>query len=145
MTEAPLTRRPNEYWPVAAALVVADQLTKYLVSDLNRPLEIGPIFIARILNDAGLFSISIPNAVLITAGTIVCLGLVYLLTQRIDRPGIRLGLWLVLGGATSNVIDRVLHGGVVDIITIRGVTSFNLADMMIILGAAALLRGTLWR
>lgn len=145
MPEVPSIRSANAYWPVAAAMVAADQLTKFMVSDLGRPLEIGPFFIARIINDAGVFSVRIPNIVLIAAGLLVALGLVYLLSQRIDRPAMRMGLWLVLGGAVSNIIDRMLHGGVVDIITIQGLTSFNLADVMIVLGAAALLRGTLWR
>ena len=131
----------NSYWPIAAILLLADQLTKYLVSGLNQPLEAGPFRLARVDNRAGVFGWNVANEILIAAAAAVCLGLVYLLTQKIERPLIRLGLWLILGGAASNVVDRLAEGGVVDIITIEGLFSFNLADVMIVLGALAMLRG----
>lgn len=46
------------------------------------------------------------------------------------------GLGLALGGATSNVVDRVLRGAVVDFIALRAWLTFNLADAAMVTGMA---------
>jgi signal peptidase II len=48
------------------------------------------------------------------------------------------GLGLALGGATSNLADRVLRGGVVDFIAIGAWPTFNLADAAMLTGTALL-------
>ncbi len=48
-------------------------------------------------------------------------------------------LWLLIAGALSNLADRWLYGYVIDYLEITGLTAFNLADVMIVLGAIALL------
>ncbi|HJV70150.1 signal peptidase II [Ideonella sp.] len=56
---------------------------------------------------------------------------------------------LILGGAVGNVIDRLLHGYVVDFIQLhwagRAFPSFNLADSAITLGAVCLVLDELLR
>ena len=53
------------------------------------------------------------------------------------------GLSLVLGGAVGNVIDRIMHGYVVDFIQVLifgwPFPSFNIADSAITIGAAFLI------
>jgi len=47
-------------------------------------------------------------------------------------------LWpsaLIIGGGLSNLIDRVIRGGVIDHINWWFVPSFNMADVMITIGA----------
>ena len=52
-------------------------------------------------------------------------------------------LVLVVGGALSNVVDRVLYGAVIDFVDIHGFgfhwPAFNIADMSIVIGTALLL------
>ena len=48
-------------------------------------------------------------------------------------------LILVFGGGASNVIDRFIYGGVIDMFIIPGVTVFNVADMAVLGGAAWLI------
>jgi signal peptidase II len=60
-----------------------------------------------------------------------------------------LGVSLLLAGGTSNWIDRVIRGSVVDFLNV-GVGSlrtgvFNVADMAIMLGAAVLVLATMSR
>ena len=55
----------------------------------------------------------------------------------------RFALLLVIGGALSNVIDRLIYGAVVDFIDIHAFgwhwPAFNIADMAIFFGTAVLL------
>lgn len=62
----------------------------------------------------------------------------YLLTlDKKNRKIKRLGLALVVGGAASNLYDRIQNGGVTDYLLIKGLPKvvFNLADLAIVLGA----------
>ncbi|MFN2582943.1 MAG: signal peptidase II [Candidatus Dormibacteria bacterium] len=45
-------------------------------------------------------------------------------------------LGMILGGAVSNGIDRLLHGSVVDFIDLHWWPVFNVADMCIVIGIA---------
>ncbi len=46
---------------------------------------------------------------------------------------------LVLAGAISNLLDRIFFGGVIDYFEMKYFTVFNLADVMITLGAIGLI------
>ncbi len=130
-------------WLVAAALAVGDQLTKLLISGLDQPIGFAGFSLGRVVNQAGLFGLDVSNRSLVVAGVIVCTGLTALLLTSTRHPAVQTGLWLILFGAASNLVDRVTSGGVIDIVGIEGVSRFNLADVMIVLGALALLLGLL--
>ena len=59
---------------------------------------------------------------------------------RIDSPGERFMLALILGGALGNAADRLLMGSVTDYIRVRlfSFPVFNFADVCIVLGVCAL-------
>jgi lipoprotein signal peptidase len=136
---------PEPYWIAAAGLVIADQLSKWLVLGLSAPITFPGVFIGEALNANGLLGMDLSNAFLAVCGLIICGVILALLAFKAERPPIRLGLWLLLGGAFSNTLDRFLHGGVVDIISIFDLSQFNLADVMILLGVLSLLRGIWWK
>ncbi|MEL0013011.1 MAG: signal peptidase II, partial [Alphaproteobacteria bacterium] len=76
----------------------------------------------------------------------LALVIVVILVVWLVRAGsavVLLALVLVIGGALSNVIDRVVFGAVVDFIDIHAFgwhwPAFNLADMSIVAGTALLL------
>ena len=46
------------------------------------------------------------------------------------RSGYRISIGLILAGGASNLIDRLLHGGVIDYLFI-GTFAFNLSDVLI--------------
>jgi len=52
----------------------------------------------------------------------------------------RIGLGVALGGATSNFLDFLLRGGVVDFIDVRIWPVFNIADALVICGVGM----TIW-
>jgi signal peptidase II len=100
------------------------------------------------------FGASLPNPMRFTIFTVgVGVSLVVLATNLVYRNTIELwrftGLSLVLAGGASNLLDRLLrHGLVTDFIIVRigpfhtGV--FNAADVLIIVGIAALVY-SFWR
>ncbi len=81
----------------------------------------------------------------IVLGTVVS-GAILVWLWRIRREGqvvLSAGLSLVLGGAIGNVIDRIVHGYVIDFIQVLifgwPFPSFNVADSAITVGAAFLI------
>jgi signal peptidase II len=83
---------------------------------------------------------------LFSVGTAVLLigCVVAALTRRLKRAAL-FGLWLLFAGGLSNLVDRVVHGRVVDFLNVgigpvrTGI--FNVADIAIMVGAALLLGG----
>lgn len=50
------------------------------------------------------------------------------------------GWWLVVGGGVSNLIDRLVYGGVRDIWQLPLLPTFNLADVAIMVGVLWILK-----
>lgn len=71
---------------------------------------------------------------------------IFLFFLALRSPKIRKGevgifpLKLILVGGLSNLLDRVIHGGVVDYIFFPIIPSFNLADLAITLGFLILVK-----
>uniref|UniRef100_UPI0032B14521 signal peptidase II n=1 Tax=uncultured Aquincola sp. TaxID=886556 RepID=UPI0032B14521 len=77
---------------------------------------------------------------------------VFIVVMLKKHPGQKLfcfALAMILGGAIGNVIDRAIHGYVVDFIQVHAAgkffPSFNLADSAITLGAICLILDELRR
>lgn len=84
------------------------------------------------------FGLPIPNAVLLIITPIILLGLAWWFGKKKRDRRYVLGFSLILFGAISNYIDRMLFGVTIDYL--RFFTSvINLADVMIVCGAGLLL------
>jgi signal peptidase II len=93
----------------------------------------------------GLFSSQMNYSRYLLIFMAVCISIA-LIVYAAKRPHklIALGTSLVVGGALGNVCDRVLYGGVIDYINltccgVRNPYIFNIADVFIFLGCAALI------
>lgn len=62
------------------------------------------------------------------------IALVWISLEKKKRPWQEFALTMIFAGAVSNIIDRVYYGAVIDYITIKGLNTFNLADIYIVLG-----------
>ena len=143
---------------IALAVIVADQLTKSLVLDafrLHDSRVITPFFnLVRVHNTGAAFSF-LAGATgwqrwfFVVLGTVAAVFIVWMLRRHGGQRLFGWALALILGGALGNVVDRLLHGYVVDFIQVhwRGwyFPSFNVADSAITVGAALLILDELLR
>ncbi len=130
---------------VAFAAVLADQLTKHIVSsqlELGENLHVlGPLSIRHVQNTGiafGLFAGATSFVVVLTTIAVIWM-LVYFGRSGARHPVLPVALGLVIGGSVSNLLDRVRLGHVTDFIYIRWWPAFNLADSFIVIGVALLL------
>ena len=137
---------------LAALLVVADQVSKWIVLGALQPGETR--YVAPFFNWVLTFNSGAAFSFLSDAGgwqrwffTALALGvsawIVTLLRRHSSEFRLSLALTLVLAGALGNVIDRMRFGAVVDFIQwhVAGYywPAFNVADSAITVGAVILL------
>ena len=135
------------YAILAAALVVLDQIVKYLVR-ANIPLGGAVPFIPWLLeltyvqNTGAAFSILRQHTWLLTlTSAVVVLVMCYLIVKGFFKNA--LGRWsaaLVLAGGVGNLIDRAVFGFVTDMFktTFMDFAVFNVADCCITIGVPLL-------
>jgi signal peptidase II len=138
---------------LAVVVVLLDQLTKSLVSrsfafGQRRPVIDGFFDLTLVYNKGAAFSFLAGAGgwqrwFFIGIGVAAALFILWLLWRHGAQRLFALGLALILGGAVGNVIDRVLHGHVVDFVLLHWRElywpAFNVADSAITVGAALLI------
>ena len=130
---------------IALAAVAADQLTKHIVTGqlaLGDGVHvIGPFWIHHVRNSGiafGFFS-EATAVVIVLTGLAVAWMLVYFARSGARHPILPVALGFVIGGSTSNLLDRVRLGYVTDFLDFRWWPAFNLADSFIVVGVLILL------
>ena len=144
--------RPWPWFAASAAIVLADQLTKWLVLARFAPgerIELTGFFnLVLVFNKGAAFSLfadapgwQTPLLVAFALGAAVIVSV--LLVRSPGRRTFCAGLALILGGAIGNVIDRLRFGHVVDFLDLHAAgwhwPAFNVADSAITVGAALLI------
>jgi signal peptidase II len=81
----------------------------------------------------------VKEPLLLVTGALAILAVGVILLRAQLTGWARAGLVLVLAGAIGNYLDRVARGYVVDFIHVTHWPVFNVADVLIVLGGAALL------
>lgn len=140
------------YLWIAIAVVVLDQLTKYVAADYllrHGELNLFPFLnLALVHNTGAAFGMlsqasGWQNVFFIVIALIACVAILWIV-WRLERKDLILasGLMLILGGAAGNLIDRLVHGYVIDFIDVYYRTwhwpAFNVADSAITVGAVML-------
>ncbi len=140
------------WFALAAGIVVADQLAKWLMQASLAPGErlavTGFFNLVLVFNRGAAFSFlaNAPGwqaplfvAIALAAAVIVSV----LLIRHPGRGVMNGGLALILGGALGNVIDRLRYGHVVDFLDFHALgwhwPAFNVADAAITVGAVLLI------
>ncbi|PYE89371.1 signal peptidase II [Phyllobacterium leguminum] len=138
------------YFLVVVFAVIADQIVKYLVEtgmDYHQQIDILPFLaLFRTHNNGIAFSMlsSLGDTGLIAMTLLVIAFVLYLWwTSGPEKRIARAGFALIVGGALGNLIDRSLHGYVIDYVLFHTATwsfaVFNLADAFITVGAGLII------
>lgn len=139
-------KRPVLYILIGLFVIFLDQLTKWLVLNKAR----GGFLIFKLLkieiykNKGIAFGFSVPYFILLVLVILILVFCFWELRKGFIKKNflVVLALSLVLGGAISNLIDRICLGYVVDILHFVPTGSmFNLADIVIVAGVGILV----WR
>ena len=133
------------FYFIAFLIAAADQLLKYLVHKnmfLGQSIPIiGEVIKLTYVRNTGVaFSLFVGfSPYLAIAGLVVTLGVIYL-HYRIPAKNfsMQIALAFILGGSLGNLIDRIFRSYVVDYMDITIWPVFNLADVMINIGAIML-------
>lgn len=132
---------------VSLAVFLTDQLTKvlalhYLAGVPTVPVWPGLFHLTLVVNSGVAFGLFKGYGLLVTLVTLVLLLALFRSSVRAEAGPrsrwVRVGLGLILGGAASNLLDRVRFGGVVDFLDFRIWPVFNAADSCITVGAVLL-------
>jgi signal peptidase II len=143
---------------VAALVILIDQLTKTLIVgsfQLGDSRTVTSFFnIVRVHNAGAAFSFLAGASgwqrwFFVGLGAFAALFIVWMLRSHGGQRLFSWALALILGGAVGNVIDRLLHGHVVDFVQLHYGSayfpSFNVADSAITVGAVLLILDELLR
>lgn len=145
-------RRTAPWFALAAAVVVLDQITKWIVLERLVPgerLAVTDFFnLVLVFNRGAAFSFLAQadgwqTPLFVTFALVAAVVVSVLLVRSPGRRMLCAGLGLILGGALGNVIDRVRFGHVVDFLDFHAAgwhwPAFNVADSAITLGAVLLI------
>jgi signal peptidase II len=144
---------PAAWLWLSAIVVLLDQATKFLVTrflELYERVEVLPILdFTHVQNTGAAFSFLAGASgwqrwFFIALSSAVSIGLAVWLTRLPrGRRMMAISLAMIIGGAVGNVIDRVMHGYVIDFVHahLHGAyfPAFNVADSSITIGAILLI------
>jgi signal peptidase II len=142
---------------IAAAIIVADQISKWWILDVvmspPRVIEITGFFNLVLTWNRGIsfgiLNADLPGTRWLLSGLAMCIvgGLVWWLA-RTSRPLAVAAIGLIAGGAIGNVIDRLRFGAVVDFLDFHVAgwhwPAFNVADSAITTGVVLLILDSLF-
>ena len=121
-------------------IVIVDQLTKIIM--IGKKLSVIPNFLElnHTQNTGMAFGLANNYLWIITILNIIIIGvLIYVLIRCKDY--IKVPITLIIAGATSNLIDRISRGFVIDFIKVKlfNFPTFNIADILIVVGTILLI------
>jgi len=88
------------------------------------------------LNKGIAFGMPLPQTIGITLSVSIIVILIYFFAKNKYN---NIGLMFIIIGAISNLLDRIKYEAIVDLLTIKFLPIFNLADLYIIMGLAILI------
>ena len=137
---------------LAGVVVLIDQLSKTVVVSafaLNHSQPVTSWFnLVRVHNSGAAFSFLAGASgwqrwFFVGLGTLASGFIVWMLKKHSEQKLFCFAVTMIMGGAIGNVVDRLLHGHVVDFIQVHYggwyFPAFNLADSAITLGAICLI------
>ncbi|MBI4153349.1 signal peptidase II [Candidatus Woesearchaeota archaeon] len=137
---------------IVLVVIISDQLAKLAIRQslaLNESTVLIPkvLSLTYITNTGAVFGMFRGmNTVLIAIGIAVVMWLLYHTyteAQAAENKNLSAFLALIIGGAISNIIDRIAYGSVIDFIDFHFWPAFNIADSAVTIGVAAIIVSSL--
>lgn len=139
-------------YKITSIILMLDQFLKLLINnymEINQIVTIIPNFFSLhfVKNTGAAFSILQGNTTFLILITVIFIILIDSLIKKEKEFNLlsTIALGLILGGMFGNLIDRIIHHGVIDYLSFSifkySFPIFNLADIGITLGAFLLLIG----
>lgn len=129
----------TKYFLTIFLLFVTDRFTKVYILKNPSPDFGGGFFDLHINTDIA-FSLPMTYFILYPIIILILITLIFVWKKAADQKSILIWPWgLVIFGAISNFLDRILYGGVIDFINVPYFTVFNISDIYISLGVVWIL------
>ena len=150
----------NLHWLwLALFIIVLDQTTKLLITHLltyQQVVPITPFFNLVLAHNPGAAFSFLSNApgwqnwfLGIIAAIISLIIVIWLYNLKTQKTFEAIALSLILGGAVGNLLDRIIHGFVIDFLDfyfkMYHWPAFNIADSSIVIGTIILAYGYLFK
>lgn len=128
---------------VAIFLIILDRFLKVWATYVwsTTPLELSSWFsLDYSLNDSLAFSLPANKYFILIVIVLLLFVLTATFLKDFKNKNLQAVLWFtIILGASSNLIDRLLYGSVIDYLSLAWFTTFNLADCLIVVSVMILL------
>ncbi len=157
MASPKLIRRAALAGVSLVAVLAVDFITKWLILNIvmvpPRTIKVAP-FLNLTLGfnpgvSFGMFrEVFLERPLLLAGIKVVIVAGLLIWAMRTEKPSETIGLGMIAGGATGNVLDRMRQGAVTDFLDFYAGAwhwpAFNMADAMIAIGVALLIAASFW-
>ena len=138
--EGMLGKRNIHFFIAVIGVIILDRLTKFLAFKyLTEPVDITSWFSLYFTTNTGAaFGILKGKTFILTIISVLFIVLIFYKLKEIINENYFWAAALILGGAVSNLYDRIFYGFVIDFVGVENFSVFNMADSAITIGAVAL-------
>lgn len=123
---------------VGIIIILIDQISKIVVTNIGNISVIeGILELSATQNIEAAYGIGSNSTVMYVITNVIILGVIFkFLTTQNEFVDTKMKVFLsfILAGGTSNVIDRLIHGYVIEWIKISKLPVFNIADIFVLIG-----------
>jgi signal peptidase II len=136
----PKKKIPWPLYAVAVLFFVVDRLLKNYALHFGERDATGPVVFTLFRNTGIAFSIPVPENVFWPVAIVIFVLLLGVFASTLRKnAALAAPIFMIILGAASNLIDRVLHGATIDYLLFFGRSAVNLADGMIVGGLILLI------
>lgn len=136
----PKKKMPWPPYAVAVLFFIIDRLLKNYALQYGESDTVGPVVFTLFRNTGIAFSIPVPENIFWPVAVAVFGLLVFAFANAARKSAVAAApVFVILLGASSNLVDRVLYGATIDYLLFFGRSAVNLADGMIVGGVLFLL------